>query len=212
MGQKKIAAEGVGAEKVAAAEIVGKANPEKKGACLRSHLSLHSYARLTYHQYPCVCGILLKNCLVAPSPLDTQTAHCNARHCSFHPDINSHPFHPDVSHSEFCPPNALPYPDVSHPEFFSVDISSGCLTSGILLRGIPIRMSRIQKFSPPTFHPDVSHPEFFSADILRMSHIRNSIRPTFHFLQMSHIQNSVCHSSLMQDRLGFGEGPIYVIL
>ena len=31
MGQKKIAAEGVGAEKVAAAEIVGKANPEKKG-------------------------------------------------------------------------------------------------------------------------------------------------------------------------------------
>nr|CAN74098.1 hypothetical protein VITISV_025651 [Vitis vinifera] len=74
------------------------------------------------------------------------------------------------------------HPSVSHPEFFSANIPSGCLASEILL--------------PPTFHPGISHPEFFSADILRMSHIRNS----------------VCHSSLMQDRLGFDGGPTYVIL
>ena len=53
------------------------------------------------------CGILPKNCRVAPSPLDTQTASCDTWHRSFHPDI-------------------------SHPEFFSVDIPPGYLTSGIL--------------------------------------------------------------------------------
>ena len=84
------------------------------------------------------------------------------------------------------------HPDVSHPEFFSVDIPSGCLASGILLRRHSIRVSRIRNSSPPTFHLGVSHPEFFSADIpIWMSRIRNSVRPTFHLFRMSHIRNSI---------------------
>ena len=55
------------------------------------------------------CGILPKNCRVAPPPLDMQTAPCDTWHRSFHPDI-------------------------SHPEFFPADIPPGYLTSGILLR------------------------------------------------------------------------------
>ena len=35
------------------------------------------------------CGILPKNCRVAPSPLGTQTGPCDARHSSFHPGKNS---------------------------------------------------------------------------------------------------------------------------
>ena len=48
-------------------------------------------------------------------------------------------------------------------------------------------MSRI------TPSPDISHPEFCPADVplLRISHIRNSVWPTFHLLRISHIQNSV---------------------
>nr|CAN73371.1 hypothetical protein VITISV_006498 [Vitis vinifera] len=99
--------------------------------------------------------------------------------------------------------NVLPYPDVSHPEFFSVDIPSGCLTSGILLRRHSIRMSHIRNSSPSPFHPDVSHPESFSAAIpsgcltsgilfrrhsIRMSHIRNPSPPPFH-PDVSHLES-----------------------
>ena len=79
------------------------------------------------------CGILPKNCYVAPSPLDTQTAPCDTWHRSFHPDI-------------------------SHPEFFSADIPPGYLTFGIPLR----------------------------QHSTRISHIRNSVRPTFHLLRIFH--------------------------
>ena len=58
-----------------------------------------------------------------------------------------------------------------HPTF------SGCLTSGILSGPT----------SPPS--PDVSHPEFYllTSHLLRMSHIRNSVRPTFHLIRIFHI-------------------------
>ena len=123
------------------------------------------HARLTHHQYPCVCGILPKNCRVAPSPLDMQTTPCDTWHRSFHPDENSLSFHPNVSHPEFCPANVLPYSDVSHLEFFSTDIPPRYLTFGILLRRHSTRMSHIQNFSPSTFHPDISHSEFCPADV-----------------------------------------------
>ena len=44
---------------------------------------------------------------------------------------------------------------------------------------------------PPS--PDVSHPEFcpLTSHLLRMSHIRNSVRPLSPLLRMSHIWNSV---------------------
>ena len=62
------------------------------------------------------CGILPKNCRVAPSPLDTQTPPCDAWHSSFHP-----------SGSEI-PPGCLTsrIPSGRHPTF------SGCLTVAIL--------------------------------------------------------------------------------
>ena len=69
------------------------------------------------------CEILPKNCRVAPSPLDTQTAPCDTWHRSFHPDI-------------------------SHPEFFPADIPSGYLTSRILLRRHSTRVSHIWNSSP----------------------------------------------------------------
>ena len=62
-----------------------------------------------------MCGILPKNCHVAPSPLDTQTVPCDAWHSSLHLDI---------SHPEFYPANVLPYPDVSQPQFYPADIPS----------------------------------------------------------------------------------------
>ena len=61
------------------------------------------------------------------------------------------------------------------------------------------RMSHIWNSSLPTFQPGISHSEFFSADIppgcltsriflrrhsTRISHIRNSVRPTFHLLRI----------------------------
>ncbi|RVW27403.1 hypothetical protein CK203_056663 [Vitis vinifera] len=94
------------------------------------------------------CEILPKNCHVAPSPLDTQTAPCDTWHRSFHPDGNSHSFHPDIS-----------YP---HP----VDIPPGYLTSEILLRRHSTWVSHIQNSSPPAFHPDISHSKFCPADVL----------------------------------------------
>ena len=157
------------------------------------------------------CGILPKNCRVAPSPLrhvalliplrcltsgilsgqrstlsgcltfgillrrhSTWMSHIrNSSPPSFHPDVShleSSPptFHSDVSHPEFCPTNVLPYPDVSHLEFSSTVIPPGCLTSKILLRCHSTRVSHIR--IRPTFN------------LLRISHIRNSVRPMFHLL------------------------------
>ena len=116
------------------------------------------HARLTHHQYPCVCGILPKNCRMAPSPLDTQTTPCDTWH---------HSFHPDVSHPELCPANVPPYPDVSHPEFFFADIPPGCLTSRILLRRHSTWISHIRNFVPANVppSPDISHSEFCPADV-----------------------------------------------
>ena len=93
------------------------------------------------------CGIFPKNCRMAPSPLDTQTAPCDTWHRSFHPDGNSHSFHPDISH-----------PDPA-------DIPPGYLTSEILLRRHSTLVSHIQNSSPPAFHPDISHPEFCPANV-----------------------------------------------
>ena len=91
------------------------------------------------------------------------------------------PFHPDVSHSEFCPVNVLPYPDVSHLKFFSAATPPGCLTPGILPR------------QRSTFHPDISHSEFYPADVPPspdISHLE-SCPPTFNLPRISCIQNSV---------------------
>ena len=109
------------------------------------------HARLTHHQYPCACGILPKNCRVAPPPLDMQTAPCDTWHRSFHSGI-------------------------SHPKFFSADIPPGYLTFGILL---------------------LRHSTW-------ISHIRNSVRPTFNLLRISHIRNPVCRCSTFPGYLASG--------
>ena len=74
-------------------------------------------------------GILPKNCRVAPSPLDTQTAPCDAWHSSLHLDVSHSEFYPanvlpypDVSQPQFYPANVLPYPDVSQPQFYPANI------------------------------------------------------------------------------------------
>ena len=103
------------------------------------------------------CGILPKNCRVAPSPL---------RHVAS--------LIPPGRKFSLIPPGYLTFgillrrhfhPGISHPEFFSADIST--------------RVSHIWNSVRPTFH------------LLRISHIRNSVQPTFHFLRISHIRNSV---------------------
>ena len=72
--------------------------------------------------------------------------------------------------------HVLPHPDVSHPEFF-----------------------------PPIFHSDISYPEFFLVQhSIRMSHIRNYIRSTFHLLRISHIRNSVRRRSTFSGYLTSG--------
>nr|CAN75460.1 hypothetical protein VITISV_024517 [Vitis vinifera] len=93
-------------------------------------------------------------------------------------------FYPNVSHPESLLRRHF-YPGVSHPESLlrrhSIRVShtwnpsyaailSGCLTSGILP---PADL-------PPS--PGVSHPESYppAFHLLWMSHIRNSIQPTFH--------------------------------
>ena len=85
---------------------------------------------------------------------------CDAWHSSFHPNGNLRRHSTRISHiRNSISANVPPSPDVSHSEFFSADIPPGYLTSGILSR--------------PMFH------------LLRISHIRNSVRPTFHFFPPS---------------------------
>ena len=110
--------------------------------------------------------------------------HPNGNHSSFHPHStrtgitahsilippgrNHHSFHPDgiIAHSirvAILSSQRLPYPDVSQPQFYPADIP---------------------------LSPDVSQPQFRPVDatFLRMSHSRNSIRPTFHLLRVFHIR------------------------
>ena len=112
------------------------------GGLLRNHPLLRWWSA----EKPPTCGILPKNCHVASSLLDTQTAPCDTWHRSFHPDGNSPSFYPDISHPKFCPPTF-------HP--------SGYLTSEILSADIPsTRISHIRNPVRPTFH------------LLRISHTR----------------------------------------
>ena len=125
------------------------------------------HARLTHHQYPCVCGVLPKNYRVAPSPLDTQTAPCDTWHRSFHPDGNSHSFHSDVS----------------HPEFFSADIPPGYLTSGILPPPGHLTSGILSVDIQPS--SDISHPKFCLGDVPPFS-------PSLeHFLEVPKIPFSI---------------------
>nr|CAN81252.1 hypothetical protein VITISV_034482 [Vitis vinifera] len=148
-----------------------------------------------------------------PDSLPPPSFHPDTSHPEFFPIAhstrtyhirNSSPptFHPDISQQPFCSASILPYPDVSHPEFLSADIPPGRKFSLI-----PPGYSQ-PPFCPASIppYPDVSHPEFFLADIppgylpskillrrhsIRISHIRNSVRPTFNPLRISHIRNSV---------------------
>ena len=198
------------------------------------------HARLTHHQYPCVCGILPKNCRVAPSPFghaDSPLRHVASlippgREFSLIPPgcltsgilssqystlfgcltsgflLRRHSTR--VSHiRNYSSPTF--HPGISHPDFFSADVPPGYLTFRILLRRHSTRVSHIRNSSPPTFHSGISHPDFFSADI-PPGHLTSGILLHRHSMRISHIRNSVHHSSLIQDRLGFGGGPTYVIL
>ena len=77
-------------------------------------------------------------------------------------------------------PARPPFPssDVSHPESCPAAIPfSGCLTSGILT-------SRHSTFSGCLTSGILPRRHF----LLRMSHIRNHVRPTFHLLRIFHIR------------------------
>ena len=155
------------------------------------------HARLTHHQYPCVCGILPKNCRVAPSPFGH--ADSPLRHVAS--------LIPPGQKFSLIPPGCLTSGILSS----QYSTLFGCLTSGFLLRRHSTRVSHIRNYSSPTFHPGISHPDFFSADI-PPGHLTSGILLHRHSMRISHIRNSVHHSSLIQDRLGFGGGPTYVIL
>ena len=75
------------------------------------------------------CGILPKNCHVAPSPLDTQMTPCDTWHSSLHLDVSHPKFYlanvlpyPDVSQPQFYPANVLPYSDVLQPQFYPANV------------------------------------------------------------------------------------------
>ena len=72
---------------------------------------------------------------------------------------------------------SLIHPDISHPNAANISTLSGCLTAAIL------------SGQHPTYS-DVSQPPFCPADIplIRVSHSRNYIRPTFHLLRIFHIR------------------------
>ena len=117
------------------------------------------------------------------------------------------PFHPSSSHAQYFPSvicltlsrhrlfHQLPHPflftthssliqpslDTSHPDFSSVAIPSRHIASGIPPPPFHPDVSH-PEFLPPPFHPDASYPESYppTFHLLRMSHIRNSIQPTFH--------------------------------
>ena len=69
------------------------------------------------------------------------------------------------------------HPDISHPDAANISTLSGCLTTAIL-SGQHLTYS------------DVSQLLFCPADIplIRVSHSRNYIRPTFHLLRIFHIR------------------------
>nr|CAN62500.1 hypothetical protein VITISV_000083 [Vitis vinifera] len=136
---------------------------------------------------PHLCGILPKNCRMAPSPLrhvaslippgrgilthSTRTSHIRIRSTFRLLRISHIRIRPTfylirMSHSRnYVRLTSHFSPDISQPQFYPADV-------------------------PPS--PDVSHirirPTFY---LIRMSHSRNSVRPTSHFLRISHSRNSI---------------------